>query len=432
MAGFQTVSLMVPDHPVLYGTTLAISLVGSVAALGSGGISVPVAQFEYAMGLAENVPVAVTRSPVVTAADLGAVNDSVVSDRVEVPVVKTSLRMSSIRHLRTMPIALEAAQRLTVPKLAKTDLAPSLRQELKAAPQVISASAIAGLQEPQRDSPVAAPTSADITALPSQSFVAAFQSIPTPSLAVAAEQQDAVGDHGAAVSNASALTTVAAKPSQGLTAFAPVPILVPVASQSKLIDLPAASPAVVQTHARAPETAVARDQVASKLIATSGTLPVEISLQKAEAKPAPTVQPLRLINSPQLRKFDLARIHAPARTPTASLSPATAKSGQAGKVRITGVKDRLVGGAVFHQVTVTVAGSSAKPLDVRIGADMKPSIKVGDLLGLVSDRMDPASAARFAAAASAGEYVSLARLRASGFNVSYNAATDSISIDAGD
>ena len=157
MAGFQTVSLMVPDHPVLYGTTLAISLVGSVAALGSGGISVPVAQFEYAMGLAENVPVAVTRSPVVTAADLGAVNDSVVSDRVEVPVVKTSLRMSSIRHLRTMPIALEAAQRLTVPKLAKTDLAPSLRQELKAAPQVISAPAIAELPRARCWSALATP-----------------------------------------------------------------------------------------------------------------------------------------------------------------------------------------------------------------------------------------------------------------------------------
>ena len=428
MAGYQTASLMVPDHPILYGTTLAISLVGSVAALSSGGILVQVAQFEYAMGLAEDASVAVTRSPVMNAAELGAVNDSVVSDRVEVPVVKTPLRMSSIRHLRTMPIELEAAQRMTVPKLAKADLATSLRQELKAAPEAISAPAIAASQEPQRDSPVAAPTSADVTALPSQSFVEAFQSIPTPSLAVAAERQEAVRDHGSAVSNASTLTTVAAKPGQGLAAFTPVPV----ASQSKLIDLPTASPAVVQSLARVSETAVALEQVASKLTATSGTLPVETSLQKAEAKPAPAMPPLRLINSPQLRKFDLARIHAPARTPTASLSPATAKSGQAGKVRITGVKDRLVGGVVFHQVTVTVAGSSAKPLDVRIGADMKPSIKVGDLLGLVSDRMDPASAARFAAAASAGEYVSLARLRASGFNVSYNAATDSISIDAAD
>ena len=63
---------------------------------------------------------------------------------------------------------------------------------------------------------------------------------------------------------------------------------------------------------------------------------------------------------------------------------------------------------------------------------MKPSIRVGDLLGLVADRMDPASANRFATAASADEYVSLAALRASGFNVSYNAGTDSISISAAD
>jgi hypothetical protein len=88
----------------------------------------------------------------------------------------------------------------------------------------------------------------------------------------------------------------------------------------------------------------------------------------------------------------------------------------------------VVGNAVYHQVSVIVAGSDGKSADVRIGADMKPSIKVGDLLGLVSDRMDPDSAARFAAASSAGDYVSLATLRAAGFDVSYNAGTDSISI----
>ncbi len=101
-------------------------------------------------------------------------------------------------------------------------------------------------------------------------------------------------------------------------------------------------------------------------------------------------------------------------------------------MRTAGVKDRVIEGVVFHPIMVSVAGSSPKRLDVRIGADLRPSIKVGDLLGLVSDRMDPASANRFASAASAEEYVSLAALRASGFNVTYNAGADSISITAAD
>src|SRR5438128_1216498 len=51
MAGIQTAGLVMPDHPVLYGTTLAISLAGSVAAFSPGTLSVPVAQVEYALGL---------------------------------------------------------------------------------------------------------------------------------------------------------------------------------------------------------------------------------------------------------------------------------------------------------------------------------------------------------------------------------------------
>ena len=62
---------------------------------------------------------------------------------------------------------------------------------------------------------------------------------------------------------------------------------------------------------------------------------------------------------------------------------------------------------------------------------MKPSIKVADLLGLVAAQLDQDSAARFTAAASAQEYVSLANLREAGFTVTYNAAADSISIGAG-
>ena len=435
MAGFQSATLMVPDHPLLYGTTLAISLVGSVAAMSSGAISVPVARVEYALGLTDTGSAAVTNSPAGNAVGPESIAAPVVLDQAEAPVIGTPGRMSAIpvaRHVNAAPIGLEAAP-IVVPKLAKVDLAASSQLEVKDATRVISAPVNAELQVQLREPPVGAPTVAGVAAPPNQNFDATFHAIPAPSLAVLPAQHDAVPAVGFAVPDAPALALVAANPSpsqadQHEAAITPAPVT----AQTKLIDLPTASPAVVQTLVRAPETAVALAQVASKLTATSGSLPVETSVQKAEPKPAPTIQPLRLIDSPQLRKFDLARMHAPPRTPSAALVRSGANPAQSGKVRITGVKDKLVGDVVFHRVTVTVAGSPAKPLDVRIGADMKPSLRVGDLLGLVSDRMDPASANRFASAASADEYVSLAALRAAGFSVSYNAATDSISIGAGD
>ncbi len=147
-----------------------------------------------------------------------------------------------------------------------------------------------------------------------------------------------------------------------------------------------------------------------------------------QAKLDPAAVPFRLVNPPELRGFDLAQMSALPRSVPAGFARPAAKSAVSGKVEGIGKKDTVVGDDVFHQVSVSVAGSDSKSIDVRIGADMKPSIKVGDLLGLVSDRMDTDSAARFAAASSAGDYVSLATLREAGFDVSYNAGADSISI----
>ena len=434
MAGFQTANLMAPEHPVLYGTTLAISLVGSVAALGSVGISASVARVEYALGLAENAPAAVTSAPALNAAQPATIKEPAASKQAEVPDVETPERMAAIpeaRQVNSAPIGLEAVQRLAVPKLPKAGFAARPQLELTSAPEAIAAPVSAELQGQQLEPPVAAPPAADVAAPPNQSFVAAFQAIPAPSLAVLPEPQDAVPIGASTVSHASAPIALTAA-GQGLT-DQPEAGSTPGAAawQSKRIDLAIAVPATMTVPANAPETVVVPAQVPSKLAAPSGPVPVATSLQKAAARPAAAAPTVRLINSPELRKFDLARIHVPARKPTAALARPAAKPAQVGKVRATGAKDKLVGDVVFHQVTVTVAGSPAKPLDVRIGADMKPSIRVGDLLGLVSDRMDPASAARFASAASADEYVSLAALRAAGFSISYNAGTDSISIGPG-
>jgi hypothetical protein len=186
----------------------------------------------------------------------------------------------------------------------------------------------------------------------------------------------------------------------------------------------------------APETALAIPPAAVELPASAPKNPAaiaaavvpEIAPPGIEPRLAETAMPMRLVNPPELRGFDLAKLAGPKRSAPEGFARPAAKSPVSGKVEGLGKKDSVVGDAVYHQLTVSVSGSDGKTVDVRIGADMKPSIKVGDLLALVSDRMDQDSAARFAAASGAGDYVSLATLRAAGFDVSYNAGADTISI----
>jgi hypothetical protein len=221
-----------------------------------------------------------------------------------------------------------------------------------------------------------------------------------------------------------------ASPAQGEPAPQPhltVSEVAKAVSAPSLVELPAAPPAPMSESSlvTAPPTPARLAAPASLAASAAAPLP-EVAAPAAQAKPAlPAEPPVRLINPPELRGFDLGRVSVAPR-----LAKPAGKPAAASKVEILGKKDRIVGDALFHQVAVSVAGSERKTIDVRIGADMKPSIKVGDLLALVSDRMDPDSAARFAAASSAGEFVSLATLRDAGFDVSYSAGTDSISISA--
>ncbi|MDE2437251.1 MAG: hypothetical protein KGM49_13430 [Sphingomonadales bacterium] len=144
------------------------------------------------------------------------------------------------------------------------------------------------------------------------------------------------------------------------------------------------------------------------------------------AVPAPIAEPLKIVSSPELRRFDLARFAPSAKTRPAHL--AAAKSRTTAVAAKTHAVDQLIDGVVFHQTSILVAGHPGGDIAVRIGSDMKPSVKVADLIGLVSAQMDPDSVARFSLASSAGEYVSFATLRSAGFEVSYNAAADSIAI----
>lgn len=164
-----------------------------------------------------------------------------------------------------------------------------------------------------------------------------------------------------------------------------------------------------------------------------GTAGLAASASTAETVPAsnPGIAGLGIIEASEVSNFDLGKVRGSAGGLTSSLAKVpSVPNGNAAPT--TGLqRDTVVGDALFHQVGLTVAGSSAQSVAVRIGDDMKPSIKVADLLGLVAAQLDPDSAARFTAAASAQDYVSLATLRDAGFTVTYNAAADSISIGAG-
>jgi hypothetical protein len=205
---------------------------------------------------------------------------------------------------------------------------------------------------------------------------------------------------------------------------APAKEIVLTPGPGQLAPLPLETPVtliVVPAQPAAPSAATASLAVA---------VPAVEAAPSVAAEQAPSAVPFRLVNPPELRGFDLAQMGALPKAVPAGFAKVAAKSPISGKVEGLGKKDTVVGDAVFHQVSVSVAGSDGTAIDVRIGADMKPSIKVGDLLALVADQMDPDSAARFAAASSAGDYVSLATLRAAGFDVAYNAGADRISISA--
>jgi hypothetical protein len=478
MASIHAAGMSMPNHPLLYGTTLAISLVGGVAALKPGGVTLPVAGFEEALGLAGSASAAVPNLPAPPASvtkQVGAIAAAGQAPAGFVTLPERSSEIPTARPLAATVTGSETAKPNTRLDVAKSVPATGLQQELKAAPQAASAPAIVAVQEAQHDQPATATASPATSEPPSQSFNEAFQAVPTPSLATVQAPLPALpASETAAMPNVSA-ALIAPEPVQGRTseaaaasalppsaaltdlvaptaaslAAAPAPqsAALALAAQPKLAAasaLPsAATPAELVTPSAVPLAAaptpqraalalVTRPEPAAKPAAATAAPAVEPAAQPATTVTTSAAQPLHLISSPQLRKFDLGRIHVLPPVPPASLVQTRSKSDRLGKVGHAGAKDKLVDGIVFHRITVTVAGSPARTLELRIGADMKPSIKVGDLLAVVSDRMDPASVARFDSAASAQEYVSLADLRAAGFNVAYNAGTDSISITTGE
>lgn len=211
------------------------------------------------------------------------------------------------------------------------------------------------------------------------------------------------------------------------------PVILPAASTPTALVAPVAMVAPLDTRALGPAALVpqgAAPSVAPAALvqpARQGTMPRPGDGAGPAARAAADA-PLKLLASPELKRFDLARYRGSVGREAANLAASAPKksaamAGQAAKPRA-----RLIDGTVYHEATVRIAGQDSGGIAVRIGPDMKPSVKLGDLLGLVSAQMNPDDLARFSAAASAGDYVSFATLRSAGFTVDYNAAADTIAI----
>lgn len=218
--------------------------------------------------------------------------------------------------------------------------------------------------------------------------------------------------------------------SKQTTAARPAPK--PAVERAAALALPASAriPASANSATPLPASVVPSIETAPTATLASVTAPPPVAMSAAvktiETVPAPMDSaPLQLVSSPELRRFDLAKFSSASPRPARLAASRKAASAPSAKARPA---DRLIDGVVYHHASVEVAGQAGGDIAVRIGPDMKPSVKVADLLGLVSAQMDPETLARFQLASSAGEYVSFAALRTAGFDVKYNAAADSIAI----
>lgn len=269
---------------------------------------------------------------------------------------------------------------------------------------------------PARTGPVSyaariAPASPSLAAAPKAAFV-----LPKADLATSAAKVSAMIPVAAVAKSAVAVRELAPVAMQAVealpAAFVPAP-----ARQAEPVAF-AAAPAIAAIDVAATPAAAQAASLASVV-----SVPVETLIPPKIAPSASA--PLELVSSPELRRFDLANFRQPV-APKAKLAAASRKAASvAGKARPA---TRLVDEVLFRQTGLSIGGHPSGDVAVRIGPDMKPSIKVGDLLGLVSAQMDADALARFNLASSANEYVTFAQLRSAGFDIQYNAGSDSIAI----
>jgi hypothetical protein len=83
---------------------------------------------------------------------------------------------------------------------------------------------------------------------------------------------------------------------------------------------------------------------------------------------------------------------------------------------------------VETRIGVQMYGERLGAVPLRVLGSGVPTLRLGDLLGLVQTRLAPGQYERLAASAAAGEFVSLDTLRKAGIPVRYDAARDELKL----
>ena len=149
---------------------------------------------------------------------------------------------------------------------------------------------------------------------------------------------------------------------------------------------------------------------------------------------APTAAPVAPAAVPiAALSFDIAAMPKP--LPPAAPGSAFLRVGEGARQAATGAlrqphklppvqRYRQTGNGIEFDIGAVLYGEVLGTVPVRVGQTDLISVRLGDLLALVQDRMAPEAYARLGAARVVNDYVSFSTLRDAGIEVRYDAAND--------
>lgn len=205
-----------------------------------------------------------------------------------------------------------------------------------------------------------------------------------------------------------------------LTLAEPAEVAAPVVQLDPAVPEPVAETqlAAVLPSAVAVPGAARRDAVLD-LVVPAPELPAALPVQ------LPTPAPAALALANPAAKAPAAK-PAP-RAPLAKASPARIKRAALIGPQIPS-RYKLVDGGVESQIGVQFYDQALGKVPLRVLGSGVPSLRLGDLLDLLKDRMDPARYETLSSSGAAEEFVSLQQLRDAGIPVRYDAARDQLKL----
>ncbi len=113
--------------------------------------------------------------------------------------------------------------------------------------------------------------------------------------------------------------------------------------------------------------------------------------------------------------------------PAAAPAAAPAKQGESAQASPL---DKIIGGAIDLRVPVETSGGRKGELPVRIGANGKAAVRLGELLSLFGDSMEAGTLAALSSSPAMSSYVGFDVLRAAGIDAAYEAARNEVRLSA--